>query len=78
MTTDNTNAYVDTIANMTNRIKYYGSADVTRISFYKLALKYRDLMRATDIDANGVAMKRVLDILLKKIETECADIQRIK
>jgi hypothetical protein len=78
MNTENMKYYVGTIANMTNRLKYYGSADVARISFYKLALKYRDLIRTTDIDINGVAMKRTLDILLKKIETECTDIQRIK
>jgi hypothetical protein len=78
MNTENMKDYVGTIANMTNRLKYYGSADVARISFYKLALKYRDLIRTTDIDINGVAMRRTLDILLKKIETECTDIQRIK
>lgn len=76
MTTTDQLRYVDTIANMTNRLKYYGKADTFRISFYKLALKYKPLMRVTDIDANGVAMTRKLDLLMKRIEIDCPDIIR--
>jgi hypothetical protein len=70
------NSYVDTINNMTNRLKYYGNADVTRISFFKLALKYRGLIRDEDEDSNGVSFKRKLDILIKRIEIDCNDIIR--
>lgn len=68
--------YVNTIANMTNRLKYYGDADTARISFYKLALKYKPLIRVTDVDANGVALTRKLDLLIKRIEVDCPDIIR--
>lgn len=78
MTTVEQNLYVDTIGNMTNRLKYYGNADVSRISFYKLALKYKSLIRDTDVDANGVSLRRKLDILIKRIEIDCIDICRIK
>lgn len=78
MTTLEQNIYVDTIGNMTNRLKYYGDADVSRISFYKLALKYKILIRDTDVDADGVSFRRKLDILMKRIEIDCPDICRNK
>jgi len=78
MNTVDQELYVATIGNMTNRLKYYGDADISRISFYKLALKYRGLIRDTDVDANGVSLKRKLDILIKRIEIDCPDICRNK
>ena len=78
MTTIEKKLYVGTIGNMTNRLQYYGDADVSRISFYKLALKYKSLIRDTDVDANGVSLRRKLDILMKRIEIDCNDICRNK
>lgn len=68
--------YVATIAMMNSRLNYYGKADIIRISFYKLILKYKDNARDTDVNSNGISFKRKLDLLLKKIEVDCVDIIR--
>ena len=68
--------YVDTISNMTKRFNYYGDADILRISFYKLYLKYKDTIRQEDIDCNGISFRRKLEYIEKNIEKECSDIIR--
>lgn len=76
MTTTEQNLYVDTVGSMTNRLKYYGNADVIRVSLYKLALKYKSMIRSTDVDPEGVGLGRKLNLLIKRIETDCLDISR--
>jgi hypothetical protein len=69
-------AYVNTIGNMTTRLSYYGDADVLRISFYKLVLKYRGYLDSTQVDENNESKARVIARIMKRIEVDCSDLVR--
>ena len=56
--------YVATIAMMNSRLNYYGKADIIRLSFYKLILKYQDKARDTDVDLNGISFKRKIALTI--------------
>lgn len=66
--------YIKTISKMTKRLNYYGDADINRISFYKMYLKYRDTIRDEDVDECGVSFRRKLEYIQKQIESNCSDI----
>jgi hypothetical protein len=76
MTDKDRNLLVDTISKVTNKLKYYGVVDIKRVSFYRVALKYRDKIRDEDVDSQGVSLARKLDFLIKRIEIDCKEIKR--
>ncbi len=77
MTNEDISLLVGTVSNVTNKLLYYGTVDIKRISFYKAVLKYRDKIRDFDVDSEGISLDRKMDFLLKKIESDCKEIKRI-